>query len=98
MGKKSDEAVGCLIMLIIGSGLFMTFPQIGVIIVVAIVVLGILYAVLSGPGSCDVCGAQLKRAQYIWTIKGEKRIVCPKCNNRLESKRSKEAVDDLLGG
>jgi hypothetical protein len=44
---------------------------------------------------CELCGALIKRQSYKWEIKGEKKRVCPKCNNNLDNKRSREAIRNL---
>ena len=94
--KKSGEGLGCLIVIGITIWLFMEYPTYAWIGVGVIVVLGILIAIGSGPSTCQVCRAELKKTKYTWEIQGEKKTVCPKCNQRLQSKKSKQAVDELF--
>lgn len=64
---------------------------------------GILVALILGAklmpsGRCDLCGAQLKRAKYLWVgPDGKKKTICPNCNRGIEQRRSKEAVRRALG-
>ena len=94
--KKSNEGIGCLIVIGITAWLFMEHPTWAWIGVAVIIVLGIIMVLGSGPSSCQICGAQLKKTTYTWEIQGEKKTVCSTCNRRLQSKKSKQAVDDLL--
>jgi len=40
---------------------------------------------------CGICKTVLRRAQYGWKLDGKKVTVCPNCNRRLESQKSREA-------
>lgn len=60
----------------------------------------LLLALASASGrskTCGVCGIQIRRSHYQGVINGKSMLVCPRCNNRFESIRSKEAVDRLTG-
>lgn len=60
-----------------------------IFILIGIVVL----AALAGPNKCDVCGLQLKRKFYNWTVEGKKQKLCPKCNQQMERRVSKAAFN-----
>lgn len=45
----------------------------------------------SKPSSCDMCGTSIKRKYYTRTIADKRKTLCPKCNSRVENRRSKEA-------
>ncbi len=94
--KKSGGGFGCLIVIGITVWLFAEHPTWAWIGVLIIIVLGVLMSLGSRTGSCQVCGAALKKTKYTWDIKGEQKTVCPTCNRRLQNKRSKQAVDELL--
>lgn len=44
---------------------------------------------------CDLCRSPLRKTRYVWQLEGKRKIICAKCNNRLEHKASKSAVDAL---
>ncbi len=94
--KKSGAGVVFLIAIGLTIWLFTEYPTFAWLGVGIIVVIGILMVLGFGPSSCQVCGAGLKKTKYTWEIHGEKKIVCPTCNRRLQSKKSKQAVDDLF--
>ena len=71
-------------------GLFM-FLVIGFVAVIVLVV------IFSPPSACQICGTGFKRARYVWTIDGEKKHLCPNCNRRMETDRSKAAMRAALG-
>lgn len=56
-----------------------------------------LGALFSGPSKCDVCGLRIKRTLHTWTINGQKLRMCPKCNSRMENKKSREAFRATFG-
>lgn len=62
-----------------------------------IVIVLVLGAIFSGPGRCDVCGVQIKRRYYRWTIAGKKQKLCPKCNSQMERRVSKQAFKRRFG-
>jgi ribosome-binding protein aMBF1 (putative translation factor) len=60
-------------------------------------ILGIvLAAVSSTPQKCELCGNPIKKANYTFTHEGKSMTICVNCNRRIESKKSKEAVDALF--
>lgn len=67
----------------------------GVWVCCAIVVVFALAAALGRSKKCELCGSLIKRTYYTWTIQGKKMRLCPRCNGRLENKKSKQAVDRL---
>lgn len=81
-------AVGFVFIIIIA--IFTSYPILAITIGI-LAVIAMAYQVRK----CELCGAMLKRQSYTWEIKGEKKKICPKCNNNLENKRSREAVRNL---
>ena len=65
--------------------------------VIGIIVILVVLALFSGPGSCDVCGQRIKRKYYTWRIDGKKQKLCPFCNSQMERKVSKEAFSKKFG-
>jgi len=45
------------------------------------------------PTHCEVCGNELRRARHRWEEDGKQLHVCPHCNRRMESARSKTAIE-----
>ncbi|RPJ49791.1 MAG: hypothetical protein EHJ95_08250 [Methanobacteriota archaeon] len=68
-------------------------------IVAAVVILGILFllAAVSGPGTCSVCHAPIKKKYYVWKTNGEKLRLCPKCNRQMERNVSRDAFKSKYG-
>jgi len=94
--KKSGGGVGCLVAIGLTIWLFTTYPTFAWVGGGVMVVFGILMAIGSGPKSCQVCGSELKKTSYTWEIDGEKKVVCPSCNRRIQNKKSKDSVDALF--
>lgn len=46
---------------------------------------------------CQVCNGSLQRSSYHYTINGQKKRVCPHCNQNLRREISKNAVNETLG-
>jgi DNA-directed RNA polymerase subunit RPC12/RpoP len=40
---------------------------------------------------CTVCGTRIKKKYFTWKINGEKEVMCPKCNSRMENRMSRQA-------
>ncbi len=77
-----------VIFILIGAAFVYPIPAIAIgVIIIAIMAFQVR--------KCELCGALIKRQSYKWEIKGEKKRVCPKCNNNLENKRSREAIRNL---
>ena len=99
MGRRKSggaEGIGCLVVICVIVWLFSEYPTWAWVGVGAVVLIGIVSLYGGGPESCEVCGAELKKTTYTWEISGEKKTVCPTCNRRLQSRKSKEAVDNLF--
>ena len=64
-----------------------------------LLVIGTVIVVLAcaKPSKCDVCGLPIKRTSHMWTIQGEKKRLCPKCNSQMERKVSKAAFKSKYG-
>ena len=45
---------------------------------------------------CEVCGNPTRGTIYKWNLKGKETQVCSKCNQQLERRQSKQAVDKFL--
>ena len=90
LDKFFSKIIASIVIFIVIGAAFTAYPipaiTIGVIII-AIMAFQIR--------KCELCGALIKRQSYKWEIKGEKKRVCPKCNNNLENKRSREAIKNL---
>ncbi len=99
MGRRkagAGEAIGCLVLISVIVWLFAEHPRWAWVGVGVIILVGVGYLFGGGPASCQLCGGELKKTRYTWEIKGEKKTVCPTCNRRLQSKRSKKVVDELF--
>ena len=90
LDKFFSKIIASIVIFIVIGAAFTAYPipavTIGVIII-AIMAFQVR--------KCELCGALIKRQSYKWEIKGQKKRVCPKCNNSLENKRSREAVRNL---
>ena len=90
LDKFFSKIIAVVVLFIIIGAAFTAYPipaiSIGVIII-AIIAFQVR--------KCELCGALIKHQSYKWEIKGEKKRVCPKCNNNLENKRSREAIRNL---
>lgn len=54
--------------------------------------LAALFVLAIWPKRCQVCGKLIKRSSHTWRIGGQKKRVCPSCNQALERKQSRRAV------
>lgn len=45
--------------------------------------------------TCGVCGRRIKKASYRWNLRGQNTLVCPPCNQALERKNSRAAVNSV---
>lgn len=63
-------------------------------VLVFMLILGILRG---RPKRCDVCGVTIRRKYYEWKTSEGKMKLCPKCNNRMESRKSSRAFRDRFG-
>ena len=90
LDKFFSKIIASIVIFIVIGAAFTAYPipavTIGVIII-AIMAFQVR--------KCELCGALIKRQSYKWEIKGQKKRVCPKCNNNLENKRSREAIKNL---
>ncbi|MFC1677215.1 hypothetical protein ACFL3G_09160 [Planctomycetota bacterium] len=59
--------------------------------IIGVVILVVIIAAFTGPGTCDICDLPIKKKHYTYKIDGKKQKLCPKCNNQMERKISKEA-------
>lgn len=93
--SKGGSASGCFTLIIIGGVVYLWSlnPAYGI---VALVVGLVLLFAACWPKSCHVCGNQIKRDSYTWQIEGKSKRVCPKCNQALERRKSKQATDKLF--
>lgn len=64
---------------------------------IGFIVIVLLYKKLSLPKSCSICKVRFKKGYYPWKIEGKNKKLCPKCNNRMENKLSREAFKDKFG-
>lgn len=97
MGKsKGSSTVGCFTLIVIGGVIYLWSinPAAGIAALVAGIVL--LFA-SCWPKSCQICGNEIKRGAYTWQIEGKRKRVCPKCNQTMERRQSKQATDKLFG-
>jgi hypothetical protein len=96
--RSSGAGCGALIglALIVGSIALLKEHPVGA--GVAVVVVIALFVAACIPKKCDLCGNLIKKSSSTWQIKGQTKRVCPNCNRRLESRKSKEAIDELFGG
>ncbi|EOV3349231.1 hypothetical protein ACONGJ_003591 [Edwardsiella piscicida] len=69
----------------------------GIITVVVIFfVIGIIAEVLK-PRRCDICGTPFKRKYFTWEIDGKKNHLCPKCNSKMEKRKSDQSFRSRFG-
>lgn len=96
MAKKKNSPLGCLILVLLPVGLFMSLwkqnPALAALAALGLLGLLVLLIYLLRPRRCDLCGNVLKRASYRWTLEGVKKTVCPHCNQSLERRQSKAAM------
>lgn len=45
------------------------------------------------PSRCQICTTPLRRSTFVWTTNGRTVYICPKCNTRLETMKSREAFN-----
>ena len=98
MGRRSSNPAGVILIGLLGgiAWLFTEHLAWGIAAVAGLIFLIILIGLGAGPTNCELCGCALKRTRYEWEIKGEKKRVCPNCNRRLQSRKSKAAMDQLF--
>ncbi len=96
MGRsKGSSAVGCFTLILIGVVAYVW--SVNSTYGISALVLGlVLVFAACWPKGCQVCGNQIKRDSYTWKIDGKSKRVCPKCNQLLERRQSKKAVDKLF--
>ena len=98
--KESGGGLGCA--LIIGILLVVGFWQMNTMYGVIALIVWIVFAwITSGSGAekevqCEVCGNATRGTIYKWNLKGKETQVCSKCNQQLERRKSKLAVDKFL--
>lgn len=93
--SRDLSVAGCFTLIVIG-GVSYLWSLSPVVAIAALVVVLVLVVVACWPKSCQVCGNQIKRYSYNWQIEGRSKRVCPKCNQALESRQSKQAMERLL--
>ena len=96
MAKKKNSSLGCLILILLPIGMVVSLwkqnPALAVLAALGVLGLLVLAVYMLKPRRCDLCGNVLKRASYRWTLEGEKKTVCPHCNQSLERRQSKAAM------
>jgi hypothetical protein len=96
MAKKKNSPLGCLILVLLPVGIAISLwkqnPALAVLAALGLLGLLALVVYLLRPRRCDLCRNVLKRASYRWTLEGEKKTVCPHCNQSLERRQSKTAM------
>jgi len=65
-------------------------------IIIAVIAFVIL-AAFADKGKCDICGLSIKRTSHTWRIGGKKQKLCPKCNNQMERRVSKNEFKKKFG-
>ena len=90
LDKFFSKIIALVVIFIVIGTAFTAYPIPAITIGVIIIVIMALQV-----RKCELCGALIKRQSYKWEIKGEKKRVCPKCNNNLENKRSREVIRNL---
>ncbi|MCX5638847.1 MAG: hypothetical protein NTX52_14310 [Planctomycetota bacterium] len=95
MARRKSNRLGWLTLIIIGLIVYLWYlkPTYGI---AALVVGVVLILAAFWPKTCQICGNQIRRVSYTWTIEGQKKRVCPKCNQALERRQSKQVFDDLF--
>ena len=48
-------------------------------------------------GSCGVCNATIRKTSYRWKIDGKTVRMCPRCNSRMEGRKSRTAFEEKFG-
>lgn len=99
----SGSGCGCLLVMIVGIPvayiLWQHSPTFGIIAVGALILIAFSVAAAdSGPAKkdqCEICGNPIRATNYKWTIKGKEVQVCSQCNQQMEHRRSKQAIDQL---
>jgi len=61
------------------------------------IILLVIIVLFCKPSRCAICGLTIKKKYYTWEINGKNRKICPKCNNQMEHKVSKEAFKKKFG-
>ena len=59
-------------------------------------IIAILFLVaLVHKNNCDICGIAFgdRSQQYVWALKGERQVICARCNRKLENRISSEKFD-----
>jgi phage FluMu protein Com len=96
MAKKKNSPLGFLVLVLLPVGMVISLlkqnPVLAVLAALGLLGLLVLVVYVLRPRRCDLCGNVLKRASYRWTLEGEKKTVCPHCNQSLERRQSKAAM------
>ncbi len=100
MAKRGKQQLGCsgiiglCILLVVGG--IVTLWQKNRLAAIAAGIPAILLLIAVGyllrPKRCDICGNIIQRASYKWTVQGEKKRLCPHCNQALARKKSSAAI------
>ena len=59
-------------------------------------ILCVLWALIP-PAQCSVCSTLLRKSSHIWIIEGKKQWLCPKCNQSMERRKSRGAMNKRFG-
>jgi phage FluMu protein Com len=96
MAKKKNSPLGCLLLVLLPVGMVISLwkqnPALAVVAAPGLLGLLVLVVYMLKPQRCALCGNVLKRASYKWTLEGEKKTVCPHCNQSLERRQRKAAM------
>ena len=90
--RKSDQGISGLIIIGITVWFFVEYPQWALYNIGIVVVIGILFALVSGTRFRKIRIVELKRTKYKREINAEKKAICPKCNHQLESNLSEKSL------
>lgn len=103
--QSSGTGCGCILLVVGVLGMIGLFQQgnfsWGAIAVAAVLICIGLVALSGGKSTkdqCELCGNPTRGTIYTWTLKGKETQVCSKCNQHLERRQSKQAVDQLVDG
>jgi hypothetical protein len=92
--RSSVNGCGALIGLGLIVGAVILYPVGGCIAVVVVIALVVVARI---PKKCDLCGNLIRKSSFTWGINGKSKRVCPNCNRRIESRKSKASIDELFG-
>ena len=88
--KVISKIIAAFLLICIAVWAFSSYPAVSIVLTVLIII-SFAFQVRR----CELCGALLKRQSYTLEIGDKRKKICPKCNNNLENKRSREAIRNL---